>query len=162
MDGALREVPGRWDFPHVCEASHKLQAVACEQWGGFVFINLDPEAKPLRDYLDVLPAHFKHFPLEQRRIRAHVQKVLPANWKAAQEAFMEAYHNFETHDAPNGANAQYDVFGKYVSRFIHNIGNYSPESLADYPGRKWRDPVMTEEETLAMLGIFGVEARVKA
>ncbi len=39
---------------------------------------------------------------------------------------MEAYHNFETHDSPNGGNTQYDIFGKYVSRFIHNIGNYSP------------------------------------
>ena len=138
LDGGLKNVPGRWDFPHVKAGSHNLHKVACDSWGGFVFINLDPQARPLQEYLDVLPEHFRHFPLENRRIRAHVQKVLPANWKAAQEAFMEAYHNFETHDAPNGANAQYDVFGKYVSRFIHNIGNYSPESLADYPGDKWR------------------------
>lgn len=122
-----------------------------------MFINLDPQARPLQEYLDVLPEHFRHFPLENRRIRAHVQKVLPANWKAAQEAFMEAYHNFETHDAPNGANAQYDVFGKYVSRFIHNIGNYSPESLADYPGDKWRAPPLTENEMLQILSVFGLD-----
>jgi hypothetical protein len=70
---------------------------------------------------------------------------------------MEAYHNFETHNAPNGANTQYDVFGKYVSRFIHNIGNYSPESLSDYPGDKWRDPPLTENELLQMLSIFGLD-----
>ena len=157
LDGGLQSVPGRWDFPHVTAGSHNLHKVACERWGGFVFINLDPEARPLQEYLDVLPEHFRHFPLENRRIRAHVQKVLPANWKAAQEAFMEAYHNFETHDAPNGANAQYDVFGKYVSRFIHNIGNYSPESLADYPGDKWRAPPLTENEMLQILSVFGLD-----
>jgi len=104
-----------------------------------------------------MPQHFQHYPLERRRVRLHVQKILPANWKAAQEAFMEAYHNFETHDAPNGANAQYDIFGNYVSRFIHNIGNYSAESLADYPGNKWRDPPLTENQLLQSLSVFGLE-----
>jgi hypothetical protein len=82
-----------------------------------------------------------------------VQKVLPANWKAAQEAFMEAYHNFTTHDSPTGANAQYDIFGPNVSRFVHNIGHYHPESLSDYPGDKWRAPPLTEQELLAGLPV---------
>ena len=149
LDGVLKDVPGRWDFPHVCETSHSLQPVACESWQGFVFINFDLDASPLSEQLDVLPEHFAHFPLSQRRIRLHVQKVLPANWKAAQEAFMEAYHNFTTHDSPTGANAQYDIFGPHVSRFIHTIGHYSPESLTDYPGDKWRAPPLTEQELLA-------------
>ncbi|MCX2976776.1 aromatic ring-hydroxylating oxygenase subunit alpha [Candidatus Marimicrobium litorale] len=157
LDGSIRNIPGRWDFPHVCNETHDLQAVNCQLWGGFVFINLDLDAKPLASYLDILPQHFQHFPLERRRIKVHVQKTLPANWKAAQEAFMEAYHNFETHDSPNGGNTQYDVFGKYVSRFIHNIGNYSPESLQDYPGDKWRRPALTEDEQLAFLSVFNLE-----
>lgn len=70
---------------------------------------------------------------------------------------MEAYHNFETHNSPNGGNTQYDIFGKFVSRFIHNIGNYSPASLDDYPGDKWRKPPMTEDELLEFLGAYGLE-----
>ena len=70
---------------------------------------------------------------------------------------MEAYHNFETHDSPNGSNTQYDIFGKYVSRFIHNIGNYSPESLDDYPGDKWRKPPMTDDEMIAFLAVYGLD-----
>jgi nitrite reductase/ring-hydroxylating ferredoxin subunit len=155
--GELEALPARWDFPHVGAGTHNLQAVKCETWGGFVFINLDPDARPLAQYLDLLPEHFSHFPLERRRVRLHVQKVLPANWKASQEAFMEAYHNFETHNAPNGANTQYDIFGKFVSRFIHNIGNYSVESLQDYPGDKWRNPPLTENELLQMLSVFGLD-----
>lgn len=153
LDGSIDAIPGRWDFPHLCEDSHALQPVRCEVWGGFVFINLDPDAGPLSDSLDVLPEHFAHFPMENRRIKLHVQKVLPANWKASQEAFMEAYHNFTTHDSPTGANAQYDIFGKFVSRFIHTIGHYSPHSLSDYPGTKWRDPPLTEQELLAGLPV---------
>jgi nitrite reductase/ring-hydroxylating ferredoxin subunit len=157
LDGAIDTIPARWDFPHVCDSSHRLREVSCAVWGGFVFINIDPQARPLVEYLDVLPDHFAHFPLEQRRIKLHVQKILPCNWKAGQEAFMEAYHNFETHNSPNGANAQYDIFGKYVSRFIHNIGDYSTEALADYPGDKWRNPPLTENEILQILAAFGLE-----
>ena len=157
LDGQVDNIPGRWDFPHVSPDSHALRPVACERWGGFVFVNLDPDAAPLADSLDVLPEHFQHFPLERRRITLHVQKILPANWKAAQEAFMEAYHNFETHNSPNGANAQYDVFGKYVSRFIHNIGDYSVEALEDYPGDKWRAPPLTQNEILQILSVYGLE-----
>jgi nitrite reductase/ring-hydroxylating ferredoxin subunit len=155
LDGSIRNIPGRWDFPQATDASHGLQEVRCERWGGFVFINMDRDAEPLEKYLGVMDEHFEHFPLDRRRIRVHVQKLLPANWKAAQEAFMEAYHNFETHDSPHGANAQYDIFGKYVSRFIHNIGNYSPQALSDYPGDKWRAPPMTEQEMLAGLAVEG-------
>lgn len=159
LNGDINTIPGRWDFPHVNDRDHALQRVHCERWGGFVFINIDPNAAPLSEFLDVLPDHFKHFPLDQRRIKLHVQKKLPANWKAAQEAFMEAYHNFETHQSPNGGNTQYDIFGKFVTRFIHNIGNYSPDSLADYPGELWRNPVLTEDELLASLAVFGAQPR---
>lgn len=162
LDGELANVPGRWDFPHVSETTHSLQQVSCELWGGFVFINLDPNANPLAQFMDNLPQHFADFPLEQRRVKLHVEKKLPCNWKAAQEAFMEAYHNVETHNAPNGANAQYDIFGKYVSRFIHNIGNYSVEALADYAGDRWRNPPLTETEQLQALGVTDTAAAALA
>ena len=158
LDGSIDTIPGRWDFPHASEQDHALRPVRCEVWGGFIFVNLDKDAPPLAQQLDVLPEHFEHFPLEQRRIKLHVQKRLPANWKAAQEAFMEAYHNFATHDSPNGGNTQYDIFGKFVTRFIHNIGSYSPDSLDDYPGDKWRRPPLTEEEQLHMLSVFGLSS----
>ena len=47
---------------------------------------------PLEEWLEVLPKHFANWPLENRYTAVHVQKVLPANWKATQEAFAEAYH----------------------------------------------------------------------
>jgi hypothetical protein len=91
--------------------------------------------------------------LDRRRIAVHVEKRLPANWKAAQEAFMEAYHNIETHNSPNGANAQYDIFGRFVTRFIHNIGSYSPDALEDYSAAAWIDPPLTEDQQLHSMGL---------
>lgn len=154
LDGQIDNIPGRWDFPHVCAEKHNLHRVNCERWGGFVFINMDPDAAPFDTQIDCLKEHFAHFPLNRRRIKVHVEKTLPANWKAAQEAFLEAYHNIETHDAPNGANTQYDVFGKYLSRFIHNIGTYSFESLSDYDSEKWTKEPLTEQAQLAAMASF--------
>jgi phenylpropionate dioxygenase-like ring-hydroxylating dioxygenase large terminal subunit len=130
LDGRLREIPCRWDFPHVDESSFRPDEARVATWGGFVFINPDPDAPPLREFLGVLPEHFAGWPLEKRYVALHVEKRLPANWKMALEAFLEAYHVLATH--PEGmktagdANAQYDVFGENVTRFVHTIGYPSP------------------------------------
>ena len=124
-------MPCRWDFPHVSDASYALPEVKVARWGGFVFINMDPEAPPLASQLGVLPEHFSgRWDLSKRRISLHIQKELPTNWKAAQEAFLEAYHVYETHAqalaTAGDANAQYDIFDANVTRFVHTIGFPSP------------------------------------
>ena len=147
LDGALKFMPGEWDFPHVCHEKHDLQPVLAERWGGFVFINIDLDAMPLKEWLEILPDHFANWPLEDRYIKMHIQKTLPANWKAAQEAFIEAYHSFETHSQglpiSSGANAQYDIFGERVTRFVHTRGRPSP----------LYDKEQTEQEILEKLGM---------
>lgn len=132
LDGSLREIPCRWDFPHVRDESFGLTPVATGTWGGFVFVNFDAHAEPLEHHLEVLPEHFSDcaWPLEQRYVALHMEKVLPGNWKMCMEGFLEAFHVLATH--PEGlrtagdANAQYDVFGRNVSRFLHTIGYPSP------------------------------------
>lgn len=131
LDGRLQSLPCRWDFPHVTEERHDLRPVRCESWGGFVFVNLDPDAAPLSDYLAPLPDHLRDgWDLARRQVVLHIEKELPGNWKAAIEAFLEAYHVVETHadylPVVCDANAQYDVFGPHVSRFVHTQGVPSP------------------------------------
>ena len=74
-------------------------------WGGFVFINLDPDAGPLEDQLDGIAEHFVTHPLEDRYKSAHVAKLVRANWKAVHEAFIESYHLLATHPQPHRATA---------------------------------------------------------
>ena len=140
LDGSLREIPCRWDFPHIKDEEFRLAEVACGTWGGFVFINLDPNCEPLDDYLGVLPEHFKTWKLEDRYVQLHTRKILPGNWKMCLEAFLEAYHVLATH--PEGihttgdANCDYDIFGKHVSRFVHTIGYPSPHVASEVEERK--------------------------
>ncbi len=146
LDGSLHEIPCRWDFPHLNEDNFRLTEIQCATWGGFIFINMADDAAPLQDYLEVIPDHFKLWPMDDRYVALHTEKVLPANWKMAMEAFLEAFHVLETHSqavlTAADANAQYDIFGPNVSRFMHAIGKPSPHLKA---------PV-SEGQILARLG----------
>jgi phenylpropionate dioxygenase-like ring-hydroxylating dioxygenase large terminal subunit len=135
LDGTLREIPCRWDFPHVDEGNFGLDEISCESWGGFVFIHMGEAPQPLAEQLEVLPEHFRLWPMHDRYVALHTEKVLPANWKMAMEAFLEAFHVLETHSqaiyTAADANAQYDVFGPHVSRFMHAVGVPSPHLQQD-------------------------------
>ncbi|MBU6226942.1 MAG: aromatic ring-hydroxylating dioxygenase subunit alpha [Acidobacteria bacterium] len=129
--GNIASVPCRWDFPGHSDDDLKLPSIQVDMWGGFVWVNFDKNAAPLREYLGVMPEHFTgNWDLSDRYLELHLRKRLPANWKASMGAFLEAYHVYKTHPeglrATGDANAQYDVFGENVSRFMHTSGTQSP------------------------------------
>ncbi|MDD3352069.1 aromatic ring-hydroxylating dioxygenase subunit alpha [Zoogloea sp.] len=130
LEGALKSVPCAWDFPHVKPEAYRLPELRVGLWGGFVFINLDENAPSLESYLEVLPEHFRNWDLGQRYTEVHLGKILPCNWKTGMEAFIEAYHVFETHpqllQGTGDANVQYDVYGDHVARFYVALGVASP------------------------------------
>jgi phenylpropionate dioxygenase-like ring-hydroxylating dioxygenase large terminal subunit len=126
LEGALVDIPCEWDFPHVDRAAYRLPEAQVGTWGGFVFVNPDPAASPLSEYLGALTDHFTSYPLEERYLTAHVAKVLQCNWKVGLEAFLEAYHTFVVHPqlvtTSGDTITQYDVFGPHVSRMITPVG----------------------------------------
>lgn len=128
LDGSLKHMPCRWDFSHT-EMDWTLRQVQVDTWGGFVFINLDPEAAPLADFLGSLPEHFERWPLEKRYKQVHVAKVLRCNWKVAQEAFMESWHVVATHaqllPGIGDTISKYDAWGNF-SRTLTPNGIPSP------------------------------------
>ncbi len=130
LDGELIDLPDRWDFPHVGDESHRLPEMPVDVFAGFVWVNFDQDAAPLSEWVGVLTEHFAEFDFEDRYIETHVRKRLPCNWKAAIEAFLEAYHVRETHASGrlgDEVTTQYDIFEPNVSRFIHTTGLDSPQ-----------------------------------
>jgi phenylpropionate dioxygenase-like ring-hydroxylating dioxygenase large terminal subunit len=126
LDGTLYEIPSAWDFPHVDQASFCLPEARVGTWGGFVFVNLDPKAGELAEYVEDLPWHFADWPLEDRYLKAHIVRVMPCNWKVALEAFIEAYHTMAVHPQLLATAAdsltEYDIYGPHVSRMITAVG----------------------------------------
>ena len=56
LDGRLKHIPARWDFPHVDARAWSLPEAKVDTWAGFVFINPDPEAGPLADVSATCPS----------------------------------------------------------------------------------------------------------
>lgn len=138
LNGRLAQFPCEWDFPHLDREKFALGAVRVGRWGGFVFVNLDPNCAPLEEYLAPLPQHIDSKVFEDRYVAVHVQKELNCNWKVASEAFLEAYHVMETHPqlsrTSGDANTQYDIYGDNVNRLINVAGHpgaYSKDSLTE-------------------------------
>jgi phenylpropionate dioxygenase-like ring-hydroxylating dioxygenase large terminal subunit len=133
LDGKLENVPARWDFPHVDDDDFRLPEIRVGTWAGFVFVNPDVDAAPFEEYVAELAEQFEVWNLEQRYIQAHVARVVPANWKIAQEAFCEAYHVNATHPQIlrqlGDTNSQIDVW-ENCARVITPGGTPSP--LLDY------------------------------
>lgn len=130
LDGSLNRVPCRWDFPEVDDARYRLTDCAAATWNGFVFVNLDPAAAPLSEFLgETIPRHFEAWPRERAWKALHLGKVVPCNWKAAQQAFLEVYHTIRTHpvvlQSAGDANAQYDSWGPHM-RMVSCMGVASP------------------------------------
>lgn len=74
-----------------------LTRVRCEVWGGCAWINLDPDAPPLRQCLEPIATVLDAWKVESLRTEWWYSCRLPVNWKLAQEAFVEQYHVLEAH-----------------------------------------------------------------
>lgn len=92
LDGELVEVVDREDFGAALPDGLRLEPVRLDSFGGFVFVNLDPEAIPLDQFLGPLSDLLAAYRLEDMRLRLARTTVLPANWKAVVDAFNEGYH----------------------------------------------------------------------
>jgi len=114
LDGCLKDIPARWDFPHVDDDKFSLPEIPTATWAGFVFINPDQNCEPFDDFIKDLADQFQRWDLGKLYKQAHVARIMPANWKIAQEAFCEAYHVNGTHPqimkSLGDVNSQVDVW----------------------------------------------------
>jgi phenylpropionate dioxygenase-like ring-hydroxylating dioxygenase large terminal subunit len=130
LDGSIKHNPFGWDMPQWGEQGGDLPEARVALWGGFVFLNMDPNAPPLEEVLAPIPEHFERYDLAGKYKAAHVIKKIRANWKATCEAFMESHHVVGTHPQAlpmtGDLNSQYDILSDYVGRQFTAQGVQSP------------------------------------
>lgn len=100
LDGSIARVLDRDDWagcPNFNDADLHLKEVRVGTWAGWVFINMDPNAEPLADYLAPVPQYIDPYEMDKMRYRWYVSVKVPCNWKVAVGAFNEAYHAWGTH-----------------------------------------------------------------
>lgn len=75
----------------------RLGPVKVDCWGGWIWINLDHNCEPLRDYLEPAASMLDPFQLQNMRYKWRKWGIFDCNWKVALEAFNETYHILGTH-----------------------------------------------------------------
>jgi phenylpropionate dioxygenase-like ring-hydroxylating dioxygenase large terminal subunit len=92
LDGTLVHAQDPEDFPqNPCEHI-RLVELRCETFLGFVWVNMDPECGPLRDFLGPLWDEWSAYQPEQWRRFTALTVRMPCNWKVLQDNFCESYH----------------------------------------------------------------------
>ncbi|MDE2404602.1 MAG: aromatic ring-hydroxylating dioxygenase subunit alpha [Sphingomonadales bacterium] len=115
----------------------RLGEFRIDTWGGFIWINLDPKAEPLRDYLEPAATMLDPFQLQNMRPRWRYWTVFDCNWKVALEAFNETYHVAGTHP-------EFMQFGQYVgwgrqqgrhSHIGYDVPKGGPKEMGEAKGK---------------------------
>jgi nitrite reductase/ring-hydroxylating ferredoxin subunit len=99
LDGTSSFVFHAEQFAPECLQPDDLQLREClvDTWGGCVWINMDRDARPLREALAPGAGILDGLGVENMRVKFWKEIILNANWKTAQEAFFEGYHVPRTH-----------------------------------------------------------------
>ena len=90
--GELVAVRDPQDFRDLDLSTRGLAPVRCERFGNLVFVNFDPEAPALLDWLGPIAGEWEEFQFDNCRLAARHVFDLDCNWKIAMEANTEVYH----------------------------------------------------------------------
>jgi phenylpropionate dioxygenase-like ring-hydroxylating dioxygenase large terminal subunit len=126
IDGALIAAQDPERFPQGVEPDRfALRAVRCEEWAGFVFVNLDPDAEPLASYLGMIPRHLDPYHFEDWKVSFECSIEIECNWKACVDAFNEAYHLAATHTwtlaFSDDTRTLYDCYDKHTRMIFPEV-----------------------------------------
>ncbi|MEK9921146.1 MAG: Rieske (2Fe-2S) protein, partial [Luminiphilus sp.] len=89
LDGQLQAVKDPEDFRDLDFSCRSLPAIRCETFGKFIFVNFDPDAVGLLEWLGPIADEWREFQFDQCRLSARHSFDLDCNWKIAMEANTE-------------------------------------------------------------------------
>ncbi len=159
LEGDLKAVPDERSFAELDKGALGLVPVRCETWEGWIFVNEDPDAIPLLEYLGPLCEQMAEVDGPSLRHIGNQTHQVAANWKAMVDAFLEVYHIRTVHQ--DNAALLYDDSTVTVAMLPNGhsrlsvavrpemMGIMDPSPAADNPsvGQLWR-------ETSTSFGIF--------
>ena len=92
LDGKLRGAPAMSQNEGFCKNHYRLPKVRCEEWLGWVFVSLDPNAETVSDKLAEVAEMISAYDMTNYSESFYEEHVWNTNWKVLAENFMESYH----------------------------------------------------------------------
>lgn len=140
-EGQLVAVPDERDFVDLDWQQRCLPKVSCDVFEGFIFVNRDPEAEPLVDWIGNAAEMFAPFGSEELREVYRESVVIPCNWKVTAEAFLEVYHfkHIHSHDGVSVLDNRGAAMGLYPNGHSRMITPYSRQNCDRNGMADWDD-----------------------
>lgn len=132
LDGKNKRVTDAHTFhPDVLCHGTDLKQVRCEIAAGLVFVSMNDDVMPLRDFLGEVADHLELYDIQSMHVVQHKRSDWGANWKGGVDAFYEIYHLHAVHPQtqcvmddrtqidlfPNGMSRQFVPFAQPSPRF---------------------------------------------
>ena len=123
-DGKLRTAVGQKRVDGFQSEESALKQVQLEDYAGFIFVNLDPNASPLHTQAGCLADDIKGYCANVPALKfAHrLTYEIKANWKNVVDNFLECYHCSVAHpafvdlvDIKNYHTKTYDLYSSHIS-----------------------------------------------
>lgn len=92
LDGSLRGAPAMTLNGGFCKNDYKLPQVRCEEWLGWVFVTLNPEAKSTSEEFSKIEDLVGDYDMGNYTETFFETHIWDTNWKILAENFMESYH----------------------------------------------------------------------
>ena len=92
LDGQLRGAPAMNGNAGFCKENYRLPQARCETWLGWVFVSLNPDARPVGQRLAGVEGLIRLYDMESYVEWFNETHVWDTNWKVLAENFMESYH----------------------------------------------------------------------
>jgi len=92
LDGTLRGAPAMTKNEAFDRKDYCLPRLRCEEWLGWVFVSLNPDAPPVAERLAEAEGLVADFAMETYVETFFESHVWDTNWKVLAENFMESYH----------------------------------------------------------------------
>jgi phenylpropionate dioxygenase-like ring-hydroxylating dioxygenase large terminal subunit len=156
LDGALAGYPDANNFMDLDRDCLALKAIKCEMWGPLVFINLDPDAAPLHDFLSPVSDDLSELAdLDGRlHLATHTVRDVPANWKFPVDANIETYHVNTVHRESAGRALDQAATGIQLLRNGHSRMLIRLQSELSMAGALPFPPLVNGVGDLASSGTF--------
>lgn len=141
-DGRLLAVSDEKLFFNLDKKKCGLDAVQCDVWDGWIFINLNPQNRvSLREYLGDMGEFLSGIPYPNAHRSIRIQAILKCNWKFLIDAFSESYHipvlhsrtigpTFAGKSNPMSHLQNAEFFGPHHSISLFGNPDYQPEEAA--------------------------------
>jgi choline monooxygenase len=100
-----------------------LAPVRTEEWFNLIFVNLDPEARRLRESLGELPRQAEKFQFAGMKLFERRTYDMKCNWKTYVDNYLEGYHLPSVHP---GLNRELDFNAYVVEPYERHVRQFSP------------------------------------